>query len=63
MMLYCAHCRRNYPRGDFDIKRRDRRRLWNGSRVASVIHRKCKLETEYPEAQALEEQSRITATR
>lgn len=53
MKLYCAHCRREFAREAFEIRRRDRRRFVNGQRVLSALHkleaRGCGMETEYPE--------------
>lgn len=47
--MYCAHCRRDFPRSEFVIKRRERRLMWNGARVVSATHQRCRRETEWPE--------------
>lgn len=48
-VVWCAHCRSDYDRGEFVVKRRDRRRLATGERVLSATHRRCRGDTEYPD--------------
>lgn len=42
MMLYCAHCKREYPREDFSVKRRESYVLPSGHRLRfGAYHRRC----------------------
>lgn len=65
-MVWCAHCRKHFPRDAFDVKRRERRRLYSGQRVKSATHHRghaaCHLETEYPDSAELGSDKLIAQT-
>lgn len=61
MTLWCAHCRKHDAREQFRVRRRPERLLWDGSRVVSAYHVRCKRITEYPESRVLTQRSTIGA--